>query len=87
MKGVKRDGRSFQEGGGLVRVDLVEANERLYIGGEKIMPDDIIGGNCMMAALTAGMACLPTATATGCAKAGECEGDLQEKKGKKVLLK
>lgn len=44
MKGVGDDGGSSEEDGGFVGVDFDEAGQRTRTGGEKIVPEDTVGG-------------------------------------------
>lgn len=42
MKRVRRDGGGFEGGGGLVGVQLDEADEGIDSGGERGVPDDVV---------------------------------------------
>lgn len=46
-------------------IDLDEANEGVDTDGEEIAPDDVVGEDCMMAALTVRTACWPKAALMG----------------------
>lgn len=43
MRGIRDDEESFEQGGGLVGVDLVESVKGVRTGGQGIVPDNVIG--------------------------------------------
>lgn len=63
MNGVGGDGGSFKTDQGLIRVDLNEVDEEVGTNGEGTVPDDIVGRDGKMAALSAEKACFPRAAA------------------------